>query len=48
MFSPAERRYAASPMATISGDSSISGDSNGAPDGLVLPLISGRRSAGRL
>ncbi len=35
------------PEATISGDSSINGDSNGSPRGVVLPLISGRSSAGR-
>ena len=44
MFRPADRRKLARPAATISGDNSISGDSSGAPDASVLPLISGRRA----
>ncbi len=35
------------PAATVSGDNSISGDSKGSPRGVVLPLMSGRSSAGR-
>src|SRR6202034_4507537 len=34
-------------LATLSGDNSISGDSSAEPFGAVLPLISGRSSAGR-
>ena len=41
-FKPARPRNVESPPATLSGDSSISGDSRGAPRGSVLPLISGR------
>ena len=46
-FSPALPRNAAIPAATLSGDSSISGDSSGWPPGSVLPLTSGRSSPGR-
>ena len=41
-FRPARRRNAARPVATVSGDSSISGDSSGAPEAVVLPWTSGR------
>ena len=46
-FSPAWPKNVDSPADTLSGDSSINGDNNGAPRGSVLPLTCGRSSAGR-
>ena len=46
-FRPEPPRNVDRPPATISGDSSISAVSSGAPFGRVLPLTSGRSSAGR-
>src|ERR1700691_1986846 len=44
---PADARNRVMPEATISGDNSINGVNKGSPRGVVLPLISGRSSAGR-